>query len=160
MLKTNIILSTVIMLSLLLSGCTSKKISLNNFKINVVEINQKIEFLNNKLMPKKVRSKACKLKKENIIKLQKENQLLIDKVLRLNNLLSDASFSYKKRQKVEASLDDTLRILFKLRKVSKKRLLALENIKSPQKEEYLVCSLKIKPIAKVEACSDCRAVFN
>jgi hypothetical protein len=168
MLKRNMILSTLMMLSLLVSGCTPKQVTLNNFKLKIVKINREIEFLNKKLIPIKPLSKKCRLKKKNLLKLEEANHLLIDKVLRLNNTLSYSKFSYKNKKVIEKSLDKILGILFNLRKVSKNRLLALENSEKKQikkfqfnqyNEEYL-CNLELKPIQKKETCLDCIAVFN
>ena len=168
MLKKNIILSALMMVSLLFLGCSSKKLTVDTFKLNIREVNKKVNFLNKELMPKTLLSKTvftqeCKLQKENLLKLQKENNSVIDRVLKLNNLLVDTNFSHSNKKEIEDSLDNALRVLFTLRKKSKDRLLKLEenlkNIKPTQNREYL-CSLKLKPIPKPEVCTNCRAVFN
>lgn len=152
-------LSTLLMVSLLFFGCSSKKVTLNTFKLNIIEVNKEVNFLTKKLMPKKLLSKECELQKENLLKLQKENYSVIDKVLRLNNLLADTNFSHQNKKEIENSLDNALRVLFTLRQKSKDRLLKLKNLKIGKNKEYL-CSLELKPIPKTEVCTDCRAVFN
>ena len=164
----NIILSILLMFSpillalfsvVLFSGCSSNKVAFGTFKQDIVEVNKKVNFLHKKLMPKKLISKECKLQKKNLLKLQKENLSTIDKVFRLNNLLSYTEFSRKNKKEIENSLDNALQNLFSIRQESKKRLLILKSLKIDDNRKYL-CSLEIEPIQKTEACIDCRAVFN
>ena len=148
MLKKNIIMGTVLLTLFL--GCSSKKIDVNSFKSDIIEVNKKIEFLNEKLSSPKIVSKECIFEKENLLAIQKENTSVLDNVFKLNNLLSYTKFSFENKKEIENSLDNALIELFTLRSESKNRLLA---------EEYL-CNLEIKPIPKIEPCTDCRAVFN
>ena len=166
---------TLMIVSLLFLGCSSKKVTVDTFKLNIIEVNKKVNFVNKKLMPKRVLANAlfsntflsapkeCKLQRDNLLKLQKENYSTIDKVLKLNNLLVDANFSSKNKKEIEESLDNAQRVLFTLRQESKNRLLKLEenlkSLKATKNQEYL-CSLELKPIPKPEACTNCRAVFN
>ena len=157
MLKKNMILSMLLMLFISF-GCSSKKIAIDTFKLDVQEVNNQV-----KILDKRLTSKACGLKKDSLLKLQKKNYSVIDKVLKLHNLLSYTKYSFKNKKEIEESLDNALKNLFLMRQNSKKRLLALasseidENFK--ENEEFL-CSLEVKPISKIEACTDCVAVFN
>ena len=148
-----------IILLLLSLGCSSKKVTLDTFKTDLIEVNKKVENLNNKLMSKDRVPIECRLQKKTLLKIQKENSSVIDKVFEMSNLLNDSDLSSQHKKEIEYSLDNALETLFLLRKESKEKLHAFKSLNLDRNREYL-CSLALKPIPKVKACPDCVAVFN
>jgi len=115
-----------------------------------MEVNKKIELLNKKLSSQQVFSNECRVEKSYLLAIQKENASVLDKVFKLNNLLSDAHFVPKNKREIENSLDIALGELFKLRSESKRKI----------KEEEYLCNMNIKPIPKIKTCTNCLAVFR
>ena len=135
---------------MLLAGCSSKKIPISNFKKSIIEVNKKIELLNRRLSSQQVFSNECRVEKSYLLAIQEENASVLDKVFKLNNLLSATHFSPKNKREIEKSLDAALSELFTLRSESKRRL----------KEEEYLCNMNIKPIPKIKTCTNCLAVFR
>lgn len=149
------------MMLFFMSGCSSKKVVLDDFRADIVDVNKRVDSLNRELV-----LEICSVEKENLLKVQEENHATIDKVLYLDNLLSYSDFSYKDKKEIEESLNKVLEHLFILRQRSRDRLVELDSSKIdrssvfPKKKSGFLCNIERKPISEKEDCVNCRAVLN